>query len=829
MTNRRMTPANVPSRRASLIYLKHITIMAAITIVALGCTPNSQANKTVTIKKAIPVWAEGREKEMNLNLGFRASFTAEQGQDALVKIGASTLYRVYVNGNFVGSGPARAAHGYYRIDEFPVGQFIQEGENILAVEVAGYNVNSYYTLDQPSFLLTEMMVNGKAVLATGSGDDFEAFQIKERLQKVERYSFQRPFTEYYRMTEGYDHWRTSTEVPVERLALTHLPAVQLLPRHVAMPTFDIQEPVSLHSTGTIKKITPEQYRKDRSLAAISDILKGFKEDELEVYPVSQEIQEIATASQEIISKPFTQGGSVSLKKNEFTIYDFGTNFSGFIGAQVKCHEPTRLIFYFDELLTDDDVKTKQRQSDICNHIVFELQPGEYNFETLESYTFRYLKLMALEGESEIEKIYLREFSYPDNSSALFASSNSKLDKIFDAAKQTFRQNSVDVFMDCPSRERAGWLCDSYFSAITERVLTGKTNVSDNFLENYALPERFEFLPEGMIPMCYPADHNDGVFIPNWSLWFILQVEDYARNGGNPQLVAQLEPRIKDLLAYFSGFENEEGLLEKLDSWVFVEWSRANEFVQDINYPTNMLYSAALRCAGQLYNNSEWLNRSDEVREAVLRQSYNGEFFVDNAIREAGEFKLTENKTEACQYYAFFFNIATPESHPELWRKIVNEFGPNRDDTLTYPDVFRANAFIGNYLRMDILSRYDLQGQLISEIQDYFYTMADLTGTLWENMQSHASCNHGFASFIGYVLYRDVLGVKDIDRVNKTITIRFTDLELEHCSGSIPVGDEVIELEWKRSDNVIHYSLKTPPNYKVNVENLSSAEVDSMNI
>ena len=27
-------------------------------------------------------------------------------------------------------------------------------------------------------------------------------------------------------------------------------------------------------------------------------------------------------------------------------------------------------------------------------------------------------------------------------------------------------------MDCPSRERAGWLCDSYFTAKTEYVLTG---------------------------------------------------------------------------------------------------------------------------------------------------------------------------------------------------------------------------------------------------------------------------------------------------------------------------------------------------------------------
>ena len=35
------------------------------------------------------------------------------------------------------------------------------------------------------------------------------------------------------------------------------------------------------------------------------------------------------------------------------------------------------------------------------------------------------------------------------------------------------------------------------------------------------------------------------------------------------------------------------VLEKLDKWVFVEWSRANSLVQDISYPTNMLFSKCL--------------------------------------------------------------------------------------------------------------------------------------------------------------------------------------------------------------------------------------------
>jgi alpha-L-rhamnosidase len=328
----------------------------------------------------------------------------------------------------------------------------------------------------------------------------------------------------------------------------------------------------------------------------------------------------------------------------------------------------------------------------------------------------------------------------------------------------------------------------------------------------------------MIPMCYPADHNDGNFIPNWSLWFILQVEDYARRGGDPVLVAQLKPRIEKLLKYFAGFENEDRLLEKLDAWIFVEWSKANSFVQDVSYPSNMLYSAALDAAGRLYGNTAWTQQSEQVKQTILRQSFNGDFFLDNAIRENGKLKLTNNTTETCQYYAFYFNRATPESHPALWRKLITEFGPNRNDAVTYPKVFRANAFMGNYMRMDLLSRYDLQSQMLLEVQDYFYAMADRTGTLWEHMQSSASCNHGFASYIGHVLYRDVLGISRIDYVGKEITIRFSDIVLDSCSGSIPIGEEVVTLSWQRTANQITYSLKAPQGYKVTIENLSAAKV-----
>jgi alpha-L-rhamnosidase len=777
----------------------------------------------VMMKKGLPVWAEGREKEMNLNLGFRGVFKATNNLKATLRITGSTIYRVFVNGQYLGYGPARAGHGYFRVDEYDLTKWISSGENIVAVEVAGYNVNTYYTLDQPSFLQAEVESAGEILLATGTARGFQAFQIKERLQKVERYSFQRPFTEYYRLKANFDRWKTSTKVPVESLKTTTSPSGKLLPRNLLLPEFKIVRPVSVCSNGTVAFKKPAKYYKDRSLRLISDKFKGYMEEELEVSP-SQAIQEISTKTIETTSVPFPENG-IAIHQNEFSTFDFGIDLSGFIGAKLTCQEPAKVYFYFDEVLSDGDVNAKRRMADVNNQVVYELEPGTYNLESFEPYTFKYLKVIVVKGSCRIQELTLREYAYPENPKATFKSSNPKLNEIYKASRQSFRQNAVDLLTDCPSRERAGWLCDSYFSAIMEKDFTGHAAVTHNFYENYALPDSFAFLPRGMIPMCYPADHNDGVFIPNWAMWFVIQVNDYAQRGGDPILIARLRPRIEGILDYFNNFENKDGLLENLQSWIFVEWSKANSFVKDVNYPTNMLYAALLSNAADLYNNNSWRQKSEQIKQTIQKQSYNGTFFVDNGVRnKGGKLEITNNTTEVCQYYAFYFNVATPQTHPELWKKLTTEFGPARNDQLTWPNVFRANAFVGNYMRMDILSRYGLKTQLMSEIQDYFYAMAKTTGTLWENMSSEASCNHGFASYIGHVLYRDVLGISRIDYINKAVTIEFTDSELKECSGAIPVDDSAVELTWKRTGNQIKYSVKIPPGYKVNIDNQSSAEV-----
>ena len=773
--------------------------------------------------KAVPVWADGLEKEMNVTLVFRATFDladAEAANRIILRSTGSTIMRIRVNGKFAGYGPARGPHGWFRVDEWRIGAHLKPGQNTVVIEVAGYNANSYYHLDQPSFLQAEIVDGDGNVLAATSADksnaSFFADVERTRLQKVQRFSFQRPFIEVYDLGRFHGFGGSFSAELAEQSA------VKYLPRRVPQPEFAIIEPKTWGPTGKVtRREKLENPWRDRSIVNVGPKLKGYKLDELEIV-LSDEIQRLDTTF-DADAKPLAVDSVY--KAGDAQVVDFGANYCGFFGFKLVATEPgTKIAITFDEIATENgDVNFLRLGT--CSAIQWTLKEGYAQCEAIEPHCARYAKIHCLEGSFTLKDFYLREYAYPAIREASFACADKRLEEIYRAAILTYRENAVDAFTDCPHRERAGWLCDSFFTARVAFDLTGKTDVEQAFFENYQLPEKFEFLPDGMLPMCYPADHNDGIYIPNWSLWFVAELEEYALRSPDRSTIQGLRRRVEKLFKFFEKYENSDGLLEKLESWVFVEWSAANNFVQDVNYPSSMLYAAALDAAGRIYEVDAWRAKAAKIRAKIVEQAFDGEFFVDHAVRKAdGTLEILRDRTEVCQYFAFFFKTATPESHPKLWATLLDKFGPNRVKEGGYPEIHKANSFVGNVLRLELLATANRGDQLLEESVAYNLYMAERTGTLWENDSPHASCDHGFASHVVRLFHRDVAGIYAVDAVAKKIAIRLPKIDrLDWASAVQPVPGGSIKIRWEKKDGKLSYTLETPAGYDVAIDNASGLE------
>ena len=663
--------------------------------------------------RAVPVWPAGRAEAMNDNVRFKGVFAAPKSGRCVLSIAGSTCYRVRLNGEFLAFGPARGPKGMFRVDRLDLAGRLKDGENVVEVDVQGANVNSFEFLDQPSFLQAEVSSGGDTLLATSAdGAGFSASDATGRVRRVPRFDYQRLFAEAYRVGGG------SGEI----LDLEERPRVRLLPRVVPQPEYALD--------GSFRKAKSVRRRYDREakvhVGREIDLVgkngyKGYRPSEFEV-DVNGEIQRYVPDPGGTIQSTLWRGEKVS---------------AGFVGLEVRVSKPGRLVAFASETehlsFADPD----------CGYAVFWdiSEPGEYVLEAFDPRSAMFVETFIDGGEADVTRVWMREFKSPLPFSRRYSGTDPELRAIYDAAAETLAQNSVDIFTDCPSRERAGWIGDTFFTARASKFLSGTTLVEDAFLGNFALAERFDNVPEGAIPMVYPGDHPNGEFIPNFCMWLAMQTAEYAKRGGRPDVVAALKTKLIGLARYLEGFLNADGLLENLPGWVFLEWSAMRDHVKGVNYPSNMQYAGMLDALAELCGDKSFAERAAKVRALVRERSWNGTWFRD-CDRDDG-------CTEGCQYYAFFFGVADFERDRELWNRLVTHCGPLRDPRNVYPELPRANSIFGFYMRFDMLLKTGRRDVLEREAKAYFLPMAKATGTIWEGESSNGSASHGLSSIAAY--------------------------------------------------------------------------------
>ena len=728
---------------------------------------------------AKPIWSKGHLNEMNISLYFSLDFKKEECKKMVIT--ANNFYRIYLNGKFIAYGPARAAHGYQRVDYYDLSDL--EDENRLVVEVSGSNCVTFYALNTTPFLQAELLdEDGQVRYYTGR--DFRCYLNASRLQKVVRFSYQRAFSESYRLNQMCFDFLKRDNGAYQEIETVSVGESKYLDRIVSYCSFP-EVRFDLFESGTVSINESNKVYEDRYM-----FLEGLK-----IFPQDQWVVD---PNRDVSLMDFCRGCETKreLSNYEFSTYVYQESSSGFITLNVDVLEKARVYVIFDEINTSKEkgcCEISFYRNTTHNIIDYDLDPGKYALISFEPYTAKYIRVIVATGKVVVKNVGMVLYENPDKLNFEYRFANKKISDIVHSAVNTFAQNAVDLLSDCPSRERAGWLCDSYFTSKAEQYITGENKVERAFLENYVLCKKDD-IPAGMIPMCYPADFFDGNFIPNWTLWYVLELADYYLRTGDNDLVQQSKRNVLGIMDYFSKFENEDGLLEDLEGWVFVEWSKANDadHICGVNYPSNMLYSKALKVAGELYGMGDYIEKSEVIKKVILTQGFNGEFFVDNSVRKDKKLVLTNNLTETAQYYAFYFDIATKESHPKLFDTLVNHFGPYRDYKTVYPEIEKSNVMVGDVFRLSILNDNEKNHIALKETIAYFHNMTVLTGTLWEHDSFHASLNHGFTSFIINLIISSIFGMKHIDSTNKTVVFDCHYLD-EDAFVSIPVLGGKLEL------------------------------------
>ena len=190
-----------------------------------------------------------------------------------------------------------------------------------------------------------------------------------------------------------------------------------------------------------------------------------------------------------------------------------------------------------------------------------------HFSTLNFRTFRYVlvKVSTKDEPLIIEDINSIFTGYPFKQNAKFNANDKTLDKIFEIGWRTARLCAWETYMDCPYYEQLQYIGDARIQALVSLYNSG----DDRLVRNAITQMDHSRMAEGITLSRHPSFSPQQ--IPTFSLWYVGMVFDYWMYRGDSLFIKDKLQGIRDVLWFFSKYQQADGSLGKVPYWIFTDW------------------------------------------------------------------------------------------------------------------------------------------------------------------------------------------------------------------------------------------------------------------
>lgn len=746
------------------------------------------------------IWKSGEtvfyENPRNRFMRFRKSFLCEKSlHRAEIRLFADTHYVAWLNGRFIGRGPSRSDPTWTYYDVLDVTEFLRPGRNVLAVMCLfqGFGTGSRISIMQALL----------AHLEIGMSDGSRSFIVSDRSWKA--------------------HSAEEFVRPTPRL---HGPLGCMEVQELSRQEPGWQEPdfddSSWEDSDYIKQdlaVTPWYHFVPNDLPAR---VEGIRES-LPLVEVSREASAVSPVPEELggprrvtqcgetASLPLALAGDPQARVVDV---DFGEITAGLLRLEVTGSEGTIVDVLFAEELIDRCVPQPPQARVLTARFV--LREGKQTLETAFNWlAFRYAQLWIWSKEEFVlRRSWLDTLAYPLPSVPGFESDDKFLNGLDEACERTLRLCAQDGIVDSASREQQQWIGDARETALTlhhrfpvaplHRRLIGQIGQGMDWM--------------GSLVPRYPSGNRNVSPIPFYSLQWIRAFEDYWWFTGDKNPVEQWWPNILHALRWFSAYVNEEGLLERVPHWMYIELGEGPDTGRqpgagDINTTLNLVYLDILRCVQNLGNliGDNRFGPDLEARASKLRASLQSKLwdeatgaYVDAWSPRADNAAVFSEGTSAHA----LLHLEVPGSGRA--RRLLQGAFDN-------PAFVRASPFAMNFVlrALDVHEATAFGLGLIGKRYAGFVR----TGTTWEHWEGHHynkdgfpvahSFSHAWGAAPLAFLVRSVCGIRPQSPGWKSVFIKPCLCHLQRAAVSVrtPLGD--IRTCWEKVGSRLKGTIDLP--------------------
>ena len=461
-------------------------------------------------------------------------------------------------------------------------------------------------------------------------------------------------------------------------------------------------------------------------------------------------------NEKIVLHPFAPAELVDSQRQ---IYDMGCESVGYLGVRVRAPGGTKLsISYGEHLVTaEDGAEVVPRFIGSRDFSVDLIGNGEWvDFSNyMRRLGCRYLQV-SCEAPVEIDAIGLYPTEYP-LTVLPFDAGDPLRQKIYDTCVRTLRLCMFEHYEDCPWREQSLYHLDSRNQMLCGYYAFGEYAFARSSLWLFG-QDRSD---TGLLHICSPS--RGDLYIPFFSLIYILQMEEYARYSGDDSLLRELYPKLREILQVFLD-RMEDGLIPNLYGdaryWNFYEWNptlqghlrREDEKQYDLVLcgAVSLALQSMARIAQRLErptDSTDYFARAQKLNEQIHRAFFSEEKGLYQTI--AGQ--------ECYSQVGNAFVILSGAARGEIAERVCRAM--TEDVTMTAATL-SMRGFVYDALLAVNRERY--APYILSEIdRDYGYMLSQGATSFWETIQgaeafhNAGSLCHGWSA-IPIVYYHRLL-------------------------------------------------------------------------
>ncbi len=721
---------------------------------------------------------------------FRRVFTIPaKPASFLVHVSADSRYRLWLNGQRVGFGPAKGSLARYHFETYDLAPLLRPGRNVLAAEVRWFGEHS--PASEVHAPIPGFLFQGPAELDVDTPSGWRVWADNALTPDTTPY-----ISNAHQFLGYWDHLDTRREPAGWRdLAFDDSPwlaAVSLGPAA---------------ATGATWGVAPLRTLVPRDIPALLETPARF----------ARTIENRRLLDHRFGPSPAGwslaagQGGTLLLETERYATGFPEIDFSGGTGREVRILYAEALGEWITERgqrrwrkgeIRDDF--TRYEPHGYRDTVI--LRGGDYAWEPFYWRAFRYLQIEILPGP---EPVTVRDARYrlcvhSQEFAAQFDSSDPESRRIFDISLHTYRVGAHEIYDDSPYYEQLSYIADTRIEALASFHLCNETLLPKRNLRLFLDTLRSDGLLDSRVPCQYARQT-----IPYFCLHWILMLEDYWRWVGSADLAFVREALVAadSILYFFRSRLRSDGFVGITGGWNMVDdvpgWPHGEppSVVQGgSTYLTCLLVEAldsASRMHGQAGHTEDalrWMELSRRLATIVRRDAWDASAGL---FREDADL-LDRRFSQHVQAAAITSGVATESQIARIGPRLA------ADDSL-----LQARSMQAFYVTR-ALDRANVFGDWHTHIlRPWRHYLVQHVTTWPEYPDPSRSDSHAWSAWPAIDYVTTVLGIRPLAPGWAGARLSPQTAGLDWARGSAPTPAGTVHVEWRRRGRVIDYRAEVP--------------------